>query len=79
MQSLLYGPAGRIDPLLLTLLLLWSLFWKGLALWRAAGKGQKYWFVAMLVLSTLGILEIIYLKFFQNPKTASGKSSPKKR
>ena len=32
-----------------------------MALWKAAGLRQKSWFVAMLVINTLGILEIIYL------------------
>jgi hypothetical protein len=42
-------------------LVLWSLFWKGLALWHAGRRGQPWWFVIMLVLNTVGILEIIYL------------------
>jgi hypothetical protein len=41
--------------------LLWSLLWKGLALWRAAKRGDTWWFIAFLVLNTLGILEIFYL------------------
>jgi len=45
----------------LILLILWSVFWKGLALWHAGRKGQPWWFVILLVLNTLGILEIIYL------------------
>lgn len=40
---------------------LWSLLWKGLALWRAAKRGDMWWFIAFLLLNTLGILEIIYL------------------
>ena len=47
-------------PLLL-LVLVWSIFWKGLALWHSAQRGQPWWFVVMLVVNTLGILEIIYL------------------
>lgn len=47
--------------LILYVVFLWSLFWKGIGLWRAANNNQKYWFVAMLILSTVGILEIIYL------------------
>ncbi len=47
------------------LLLLWSLFWKGWALWRAAQNKQKAWFIAILVINLLGILEIVYLLFFQ--------------
>jgi predicted membrane channel-forming protein YqfA (hemolysin III family) len=43
------------------ILFVWSLFWKGIALWRAAQLKQRNWFVVMLVLNTAGILEIIYL------------------
>jgi hypothetical protein len=45
---------------LLALLLIWVLVWKGLALWRAARRKETAWFVALLILNTLGILEIIY-------------------
>jgi hypothetical protein len=50
-----------VHPLLIVLAVLWTLVWKGLALWRAAELRQKYWFIAMLVINTLGILEIIYI------------------
>jgi hypothetical protein len=43
------------------LLVVWSVFWKGLALWHSAQRGQPWWFVIMLVVNTAGILEIIYL------------------
>lgn len=46
------------------LLAIWSIIWKGLALWRAAGRGEKKWFVFLLILNTAGILEIIYLFLF---------------
>jgi hypothetical protein len=46
---------------LLVVLILWSLFWKGLALWHAGRRGHAGWFVVMLVVNTAGILEIIYL------------------
>ncbi|MEK7613383.1 MAG: DUF5652 family protein [Patescibacteria group bacterium] len=45
------------------ILLLWSLAWKGWALWRAARNNHRYWFVALLLINTLGILEIIYIFF----------------
>jgi hypothetical protein len=38
----------------------WGLVWKGLALWKASQKQHKVWFVLILVINTLGILEIIY-------------------
>jgi len=49
-----FGPA-------LFLLVLWSIFWKGLALWHSGRRGQPWWFVIFLVVNTVGILEIIYL------------------
>ncbi|MFA7252418.1 MAG: DUF5652 family protein [Candidatus Paceibacterota bacterium] len=45
----------------LILLLLWIIFWKGLALWQAAQSKQKIWFIALLIVNTMGLLEIIYL------------------
>lgn len=37
---------------------------KGVALYRSARNGQTYWFIALLILNTLGILPIIYLIWF---------------
>ena len=42
-------------------LLLWSIIWKGLALWHSARREQPWWFVILIVVNTVGILEIIYL------------------
>ena len=52
-----------VNPWMIALVIIWTLAWKGVALWRAAGLRQKYWFVALLLINTLGILEIIYLFF----------------
>lgn len=50
------------------LVMVWSLIWKGMALWKAAKEGNKVWFVAILVVNTLGILEILYIYVFsKNP------------
>mgnify|MGYP001610398830 CR=1 len=51
----------NIGPAWIALAIIWTLLWKGFALWRAAGLRQKYWFIAILLVNTLGILEIIYL------------------
>ena len=56
-------------PLML-LVVAWSLFWKGTALWKAARSGSKEWFVAILVVNTLGILEILYLYVFSGKKSS---------
>ena len=50
-----------ISPILLIMLGIWSLAWKGLALWRSATLGHKKWFIIILIINTVGILEIIYL------------------
>lgn len=34
---------------------------KGFALYRSARKGQTYWFIALLVINSIGILPAIYL------------------
>ena len=46
---------------LFLLVVLWSLFWKGLALWHSGRRGQPWWFVILLFVNTIGILEIVYL------------------
>ena len=53
-----------IFPFLL-LAALWTLVIKGYALWQAAQNKQKWWFIALLFINTLGILEIIYLIWFR--------------
>ncbi len=61
------------SPLFIGLFLLfiaWSLAWKGSALWKASKNGQKKWFMVMLVLNTFGILEIVYIFYFQKDKNA---------
>ena len=46
---------------LLILVAALTLPWKGVALWRAAGRREKAWFVVLLIVNTLAILEIIYI------------------
>jgi len=50
------------------LLAIWALIWKGLALWKSARNDQRYWFLALLVINTMGILEILYLFVFAKEK-----------
>jgi len=47
------------------LLVIWSAVWKGIALWKSARNKQPIWFIVLLLVNTIGILEIIYLKRFQ--------------
>lgn len=58
------------------LLTLWSLVWKGAALWRASRLGEKVWFWVLLVVNTAGILEILYIFAFSRDKKLDIKASP---
>lgn len=49
-------------------LIIWSLIIKGIALYHAARHEEKIWFIGLLFINTLGILEIIYLFFLSNEK-----------
>ena len=46
---------------LLMALVTWSLAWKGASLWRAAKNDSKPWFVALLAVNSLGVLDAIYI------------------
>lgn len=60
--------------LIFLLLIVWSFVWKGLALWKAARNGSKPWYIALLIINTLGILEILYIYVFsKNYKFKLGK------
>ena len=48
----------------------WTIPWKGVALWRSAQNRSVAWFVILLIVNTLGILEIIYIFFFSKRKDA---------
>jgi len=53
------------------ILLAWVIVIKGFALWHAARSNQKIWFIVLLVVNTLGILEVLYLIFWRKDKSAS--------
>lgn len=50
------------------LVLVWSIAWKGIALWRAGQNGHLIWFIVLLVVNTVGILEIIYIFAFSQKR-----------
>ncbi len=52
------------NPFAFVLLVVWTLVWKGMALWTAAKADSKKWFVALLVINTMGLLEILYIYCF---------------
>lgn len=47
------------------LLALIDIVLKGIALWHAAKNNQRNWFIALLIINTVGILPLFYLRYFQ--------------
>ncbi len=56
MVSVWYG-----NIVLIILVIVWILPWKGYALWLAAERKEKWWFIVLLIVNTLSILEIYYI------------------
>jgi heme/copper-type cytochrome/quinol oxidase subunit 4 len=52
--------------LILFVLIVWTIIWKGIALWKAAKRSHKWWFIIILVLNTAGILDILYIYVFSD-------------
>jgi predicted membrane channel-forming protein YqfA (hemolysin III family) len=56
---------------ILYLLIVWSIIWKGIALWHSARNKQLVWYIALLIINTVGVLEIVYLIFFKKEQNDS--------
>jgi|WetSurMetagenome_2_1015567.scaffolds.fasta_scaffold358834_2 hypothetical protein len=52
--------------------IIWTLVWKGIALWKAARKGCIVWYLIILLINTLGILEILYIFVFARQEGECG-------
>jgi hypothetical protein len=61
-------------PLLLAVLA-WDAFWRLIASWHAARRGQLAWFVCINIFGTIGILPIIYLLLNGRSKACSGRAA----
>lgn len=57
----MYAPLNSFPTLLVIVLFLWTIPWKIYGIWMAVKNDDKKWFVAMLFLNTVGILEIFYI------------------
>ncbi len=52
----------------IVLLMLWTIPWKGYALWKAARKKDKWWFIMILVVNSAALLEAAYIFHFSERK-----------
>lgn len=70
-----YG--GNFQPLFLVLAILATvdLILKGFALWRAARMKMMWWFIALLIVNSLGILPVIFLLFTNSQYSKLGKET----
>jgi methionyl-tRNA synthetase len=67
--------AGWLSFLIIPITI-WSLFWMALALWKAARNDSKIWFIILLLVHTMGILDIIYIFLIsKKPKVLAKKKS----
>jgi methionyl-tRNA synthetase len=74
-----FGPAGSAFGFgalaiaaLFIIIAVWSLAWKTIAVWHAARNKQRLWMIALLLINTVGVLEIIYLAYFRKDNNADG-------
>ena len=61
----------------LAVLIVWTLIWKGIALWKSARLSQPIWFIVLLVVNTAGLLEILYIFFLSKIKLEPRKKKAK--
>ena len=57
--------------IILMIIIIWSGIWKAIALWKSARNKQIPWFVVLCIFNTIGILEILYLAFWQKDKNSA--------
>lgn len=49
------------NSVLFACIIVWDIAWRGVGMWYAAQNRSKVWFIAMLIVSSAGILPMIYL------------------
>jgi len=68
--------ATQVNQPYFYVLLIADLVLRGLSLYRSARKDQKVWFIALLLVNSLGILPLVYL-LLNREKTVAKKSARK--
>jgi hypothetical protein len=59
--------------------MVWSMPWKGVALWKAGRKKHLVWFIVLFLVNTLAILEILYIFVFSKCCEKKRKEAKKKK
>ncbi len=53
-----------VHPWITWVVILWSLPWKGVALWKAVKRNDQWWFIGLLLVNTLALVDIAYIYYF---------------
>ena len=61
-------PNWMLFGLIIPLLIVWEMAWKGVALWRAGKNAHLAWFICIFIFNKLGILPIIYVFVFSKKR-----------
>ena len=72
-----YSDFSGIMPFLFLFMII-DLVLRGLALWKSAKKNQNIWFIALLVVNSMGILPLIYLLINRDQEVVKSKTKAKK-
>jgi hypothetical protein len=56
-----FEPLNFSAGLIGIILLLWTIPWKVYAVWLTVKHNDKKWFLALIILNTVGLLEIFYI------------------
>jgi len=75
-ESMINSIITSLLPIIIVLII-WTSIWKGIALWKSARKSSIVWFIVLLLVNTIGILEILYIFIFS--KIGEKKVSKKKK
>ncbi len=67
------------NPTVFAILAIWSVAWKAVSLWRSARRGQRLWFGILLVINTLGILDMVYIFLVARDKKSPAAAAASER
>ena len=72
LTNFLQGLSNWQIQTIFTILAIWSVAWKGSALYHASRHEEKIWFIVLLLVNTVGLLEIAYIFFISKEKVTLG-------
>lgn len=68
MNETFFNPTNNTLMIML-LVTLWSIPWKAIALWKAARRKDTLWFIILMLVNTIGLLEIMYIFIFSRNRS----------